>query len=258
MNRRLTPTPMPTTVAVLDALSRLLLWAVVLAGLVWGTQLWARQMHAPIQRVTVVGDTAHQSELGLRPYLQPLRHANFWTLDLARLAESVNDAPWVRRVTLARDYPAGLRLRLEEHQAVAWWSEANGNRLVNQFGEIFEASLDDATVAASLPVLDGPIERSADLLRAFVQLQTRLQGTPLRAHALRLSPHGSWQATLNDGVELALGREDTNAWANKLTQMTDTLNALRQHYDQNLRSIDLRYPNGFAVSLHGVSVGPQL
>ncbi len=257
MSKRPESTPIPVTLKVLDGLSRLLLWGVVVAGLGLAAQRLVQQGGSIIKRVVVEGDTRHQTAVGLRPYLQAVSQLNFWTLNLNQVAQKISDVPWVRRVTVQRDFPAGLRLHIEEHQAVAWWAEANGNRLVNQFGEIFEATLDDAA-APSLPILDGPSERSADILRAYVALSERLKDSGMQAHALRLSPHGSWQATLDDQVLLALGRDDTQAWGEKLHRMNQTLSALRQHYDQALRSIDLRYPNGFAVSLHGVSVGPQL
>ena len=257
MKRRATSTPVPATVWVFDALSRLALWGVIALGVVLALRAAWLNGHAPIQQVLIVGDTTHQSERVLRPYLTDSLNGDFWRLDLAAVAAAISDAPWVRRAVVQRDYPMRLRVIIEEHQAVAWWGEAQGNRLVNPYGEIFEASL-DGPAPEDWPVLSGPPERAREVLQAYVQLNQSLRDSPLPVRGVSLSPHGTWRATVGDGVSLALGRDDFATWPRKLQQMSDTLSVLRQRYDQALRSIDLRYPNGFAVSLSGISVGPQL
>lgn len=257
MKRRAAPAPLPATVWVFDALSRLALWGVIALGLALaGRAAWLNGQ-TPIRQVLIVGDTSHQSERVLRPYLTDSINGDFWRVDLAAVAAAISDAPWVRQAVVQRDYPQRLRVIIEEHQAVAWWGEAKGNRLVNPYGEIFEASL-DGPAPEDWPVLAGPPERAREVLQAYSQLSQGLRNSPLQVRGVSLSPHGTWRATLNDDVSLALGRDDFATWPSKLKHMTDTLSVLRQRYDQALRSIDLRYPNGFAVSLSGVSVGPQL
>lgn len=259
MSRDTAPAAIPVTVHVMDGLSRLLWWAAwAWVCMVLGQQLLAL-LRSPIQRVIVTGDTTHQSEHVLRPYLSAIEHADFWRLPLAPVAQSLEDAPWVRHVGLQRDFPKRLRIHIEEHQAAAWWGEAGGNRLLNTYGEVFEAPLtEDERAKQHWPVLNGPAERSADILRAYVSLRELLDAHALRISELSLSPHGAWHAVLNDSIQLALGRAAPSQWASQVTPMLQTLPALRARYDQALRSIDLRYPNGFAVSLSGISVGPKL
>lgn len=249
----------PITLRVWDGLSRLLLWAAAALVLVALVRLVWQGVHAPVTHVVISGDTMHQSEHGLRPYLSEPLKVDFWRLPLSSVAASIDEAPWVRQATVQRDYPAGLRVHIQEHQAAAWWAEAMGNRLVNSYGEIFEAPVSDEDKATQhWPVLNGPAERSAEILRAYVQLSQALANTDLQVQSLRLSAHGTWQAVLNADIQLALGRSAPETWHDKLAPMLSTLPALRSSYDQALRSIDLRYPNGFAVSLSGVSVGPKL
>lgn len=257
MSRKPATATAPVTLWVWDALSRLLLAAAALgAALLLGRALWLRWV-TPIAAVVVVGDTEHQSERVLRPYLQAGVRGDFWRSDLTAVAQALADAPWVRSAVVARDYPARLRVQIEEHRAVAWWGEAKGTRLVNDRGEIFEAPL-ESSGSPNWPVLIGPAQRSSEVLAAYRQLSDGLRDGPFQVSALELSPHGSWRATLNDDLSLVLGRLDQAEWPTRLQRMNATLALLRQRYDQALRSIDLRYPNGFAVSLRGVTVGPKL
>jgi cell division protein FtsQ len=75
-------------------------------------------------------------------------HGNFFTVDIERLRQSLEKLPWVRNVSIRREFPYRLAVRLEEHQALARWnahfdpSAGSGQALlrtglVNQQGEVF-------------------------------------------------------------------------------------------------------------------------
>ena len=63
-------------------------------------------------------------------------HGNFFTVDIERLRQSLEQLPWVRNVSIRREFPHRLAVRLEEHQALARWNNA---ALLNQQGEVFAA-----------------------------------------------------------------------------------------------------------------------
>ncbi len=71
--------------------------------------------------------------------LQAVRNeaqGNLFTVDIERLRQSLEKLPWVRNVSIRREFPRSLEVRLEEHQALARWNEA---ALVDQQGEVFVA-----------------------------------------------------------------------------------------------------------------------
>jgi cell division protein FtsQ len=71
--------------------------------------------------------------------LQAVRNevrGNFFTVDIERLRQSLEKLPWVRGVSIRREFPYRLAVQLEEHQALARWNNA---ALVNQQGEVFVA-----------------------------------------------------------------------------------------------------------------------
>jgi cell division protein FtsQ len=247
---------LPINVRVLDVLSRLALSLSLAAGLAW-VGLWlVRNPAWSVAALVVRGETANQNEVALRRALKSALSGSFLSLDLNQVRTLMQDVPWVRKATVRRDFPNRLAITVQEHHGVAWWGEAKGTRLVNNYGEIFEASADEADTQ-QWPVLHGPDERSADVLRAYVGLRDALIPSHLDVRTLSLSAHGNWQAQLEGNTELVLGREAPQDWLPRVQRMTQTLSALRQRYDQALQRIDLRYPNGYAVALHGVSVGPR-
>ena len=246
---------LPINVRVFDMLSRVALSVSLAAGLGWIGQWLVRNPAWSVSTLVVRGETAHQNELTLRRALRNALNTSFLSVDLNQVRQLVQDVPWVRQATVRRDFPNRVAITLQEHHAVAWWGEAKGTHLLNSYGEIFEASADENDTQ-HWPVLQGPEERAPEILTAYMALRDALSSAHMEVRVFSLSAHGNWQAQLNGNTELALGREAPQDWLPRVHQMTQTLTALRQRYDQALERIDLRYPNGYAVALNGVSVGP--
>ncbi|OHC83186.1 MAG: cell division protein FtsQ, partial [Sideroxydans sp. RIFOXYB12_FULL_59_6] len=161
---------------------------------------------------------------------------NLFTVDLAETRAAFQQLPWVRSVSVRRKFPWQLEVALEEHIALARW---NKNALVNTHGEVFEASSDE-----TLPEFSGEQENSLVVTRMYGELEQELQ--PMQRHIvqLELSPRMSWQVKLDDGMELALGRD---AMREKLARFVKVFPYSVAVRAPNARRIDLRYRNGFAV-----------
>ena len=216
---------------------------------------WAyRHPEWRVEQLQFVGNDAHRTHDGARRALRHVLDESFLAVDLKQVKALVEDVPWVRQAKVQRHFPNGLTISIEEHQAMAWWKEAQGAQLVNAHGEIFEAQA-EGEKASDWPVLSGPDLQVQAVVQAYHELAARLGSVQLGVHKLSLSPEGIWHATLNDSIELALGRSQTQDWLMQVEAMISTLPQLRQRFDQPLRSIDLRYSNGYAVALAGISVG---
>jgi cell division protein FtsQ len=85
----------------------------------------------------------------------PRLAGNFFTVDLGATRAVFESVPWVRRALVQREFPNRLKVVLQEHKPVAFWGAEGDARLVNNFGEVFEANQGDVE-AEDLPVLNGP------------------------------------------------------------------------------------------------------
>jgi cell division protein FtsQ len=171
---------------------------------------------------------------------------NFFTVDLETARTGFEQLPWVRKVAVRRQWPDGLGLELEEHQAVARWRQLNGDLgLVNAQGEVFVAERPEG--APQLPQLTGPEGSAPELLQRYGEFSAVLSGINRRVTVVSLSPRRAWQLKLDDGVAIELGRDQEH------TPMTERLQRFATHYDAmkqrlgNLQVADMRYPNGFAL-----------
>lgn len=206
-----------------------------------------------LKGISVQGDLGHQNAVGLRAQLAtPLRklEGSFLTLDLQQVRRMFEAVPWVRHARVQREFPNRLRVTLEEHEAVAWWGQSGSGQLVSRLGEVFEASPDEGD---GLPELAGPPEQAPlvwTLYQSLSEEVARLDRTLVR---LELNERGSWRAELDNGTRLELGRGSSDELLARTRRFTTTVGQLAQRYPGALQSVDLRYPNGYALRVQGVT-----
>ncbi|MDI1246819.1 MAG: cell division protein FtsQ/DivIB [Rhodoferax sp.] len=208
-----------------------------------------------IRGVTVVGDVSHYNAISLRANVMPRLKGTFFTLDLQDTRRVFETMPWVRHVVVKRDFPNRLKVQLEEHRPVAYWGVEGDSRLVNSFGEVFEANLGELE-QDDLPRLNGPEGQSAQVLATYRTLQPMLAPIDLALAQLELTPRGAWRAQLDAGTTLELGSGSTEALVARLERFLKTVTQATARYSRNLAqlaSVDLRHTDGYAIRLNGVS-----
>lgn len=161
---------------------------------------------------------------------------NFLTVDLEAVRDTFGKLPWVRMAYVRRVWPQGLEVMLEEHVALARWSDT---ALVSTRGEIFNAVSEE-----QLPLFEGPEESSGEMVRQYYAFSRLLRPLEQNIDYMKLSPRRAWQVRLANGTMLELGREQTEA---RLERYVLAHVRGMVEFDQRLSYVDLRYSNGFAV-----------
>jgi len=228
---------------------------VVAAALVAATAvLWlARQPMFAIRAITIEGDVARNSVSTIRANAVSKLAGNFLTMDLAAVRRAFESVPWVRLAVVRRVWPNRLRVQLEEHRPVAIWGSESGNeKLVNSFGEVFEANVGDVEDDA-LPALSGPNGSAAHVLAMLGRIDAGL--APLGGHIeeLAYSGRGSWHATLDNGAVVELGRGSDDDVLARAARFVASVDQVTSRYQRPLQYADLRHHDGYAVRLKGVS-----
>jgi cell division protein FtsQ len=247
--------PLPLDIKLMNGVATLLFGALVLmllgAGLAYVQQLPV----FAIRGVTVVGDVSHYNAISLRANVMPRMKGTFFTLDLHATRRIFETMPWVRRAVVKRDFPNRLKVQLEEHQPVAYWGAEGDSRLVNNFGEVFEANLGELE-RDDLPRLNGPEGQSAQVLATYHTLQPLFAPMDLVLAQLELTPRGGWRAQLDAGTTLELGSGSTDALVARTERFLKTVTQATARYNrgvEQLASVDLRHTDGYAIRLNGVS-----
>ena len=258
MARLAPPAPLPADIRLMNT-TAIALATIGACALVAVSVMWVAQRPVfSVRSIGVEGDLAHNNVLTIRANAAPKLVGNFFTMDLAAGRQAFESVPWVRQAVVKRIWPNRLRVHLEEHRAAALWVGAASagevtDRLVNTFGEVFEANLGDVEDDA-LPTLRGPEGMSAAMLRMVGRLQPVFAPIDARIDKLDLSGRGSWRAELDTGAEVELGRGSEDEVVARTTRFVATLPEVRSRYAQHpLLYADLRHNEGYAVRLKGVS-----
>lgn len=250
--------PVPVDIRLMNVTANvLLLGCVVAVAMLLGS--WAARL--PIFALTsikVEGELNRVDATELRNDVAPALRGNFFTVDLQAVRQAFEQVPWVKSVQVQRNFPHALHVRVREQDPAALWGEADSGTLVNREGQVFEAN-EDALDDEHLARLVGPREQSAQMLAMLGQLTPALKPLQAAVASLTLSAHGSWRVQLEGGATVELGTGEAPALLARLRRLTDTLGGVAHR--QGGRSVaqleyaDLRYPNGYALRLQGVTMG---
>jgi len=221
------------------------------AGLLWLAQ-------RPVFAITHVELTATDG--------QPLRHVNapsvranalgklagnFFTLDLNAARQAFESVPWVRHASVRREWPNGLAVQVEEHEALGTWGSADSGRLINTYGEVFVANTAEAEEDALLLALDGPPDSEGDVVEKLEIMREWFKPLKLEPLAVALSSRYAWRAKLSNGTVVEFGREQTDedraAMEARVKRFVASWPQVTEQMGKQIDYADLRYPNGFAI-----------
>lgn len=264
-------TTLPPDVRLMNAVSALLLAALLALGLTIALQWLMRLPVFAIRAITVEGDVTRNSAASLRANALPRLSGSFLSMNLQTSQQAFEAVPWVRHAVLQRVWPNRLKVKLEEHRPAAYWetkaegadvdsaanSDNNGDAnierlLVNNFGEVFQANLGDVE-DDDLPILAGPAGTSTAMLRMWRALQTQVAILGDGVERLDLSGRGSWRASLDKGAVIELGRGSEAEVLARFGTFVRSITQITSRFQTPLLTADLRHTDGYAVRLRGVT-----
>jgi cell division protein FtsQ len=230
----------------LDAIAKGLA-LVAVAVLLWAGIGWAaRQAPFAFREVVVMGALVHVEPAQLELVVRRELSGTFFTMNLDTARASLAKLPWVRNVSLRRQWPQRLEVTVEEHVPFGRW---NDTALVDTFGSVFTADYD-----GPLPQFAGPTERASEVAERYREASAMLASLALEVVAVRLSARGGWQITAkghSNRLAIVLGREEPSARLERFVAVYERTIGTLARTGTNIEHVDLRYRNGFAARVPG-------
>jgi cell division protein FtsQ len=215
---------------------------IALAMFGWAAIAWAvRQPAFALRQVVVAGTLSRVNPAHLEAVVREELRGTFFTLQLAEARVSLQRVPWVRAISLRRQWPNRLEVFVTEHTPLARW---NDNALINKEGEVFIADYD-----GELPQFSGPEGTAAEISARFVEFGAVLERAGLAIGEIRLSARGGWElkTAAIPALTIALGRSGPSERLNRFVgYYARTVGALARA-GTRVEYADLRYRNGFAA-----------
>jgi len=227
-----------------------LLFFLAVAGLAYAALLaFLRLPVFPLREMVVTAPLRQVSAAQLEYAALSSLSGNFFTVNPEAVRAALEKLPWVRQAGVRRRWPDSIELEIEEHVAAARWvvqsaagAEAE-TQLVNQQGEVFVAAGDEA-----LPLLGGPPDSAAEVLQRYREFTALLASAGRTLRGLTLTPRLAWQAQLDDGMVLDMGRNQPKSpVSDRLARFAGVYREAMERLHAPASRADLRYPNGFAL-----------
>lgn len=220
----------------------------------------------PVKDVEVIGVLSFLDRNKIELMVKSNISGGYFTVNLNNIREKLIKQPWIKNVSLRRQWPASLDVIITEQTPVAYW---NHDGYISDAGEVFKPEKIDNKL--NLPKLNGPEGHHINVWKFMNVLYQEMALLEFEVVRLDLDDRRSWQMVVSeykntegknsDGamnyIDVKLGRFETEKRLKRFVRILPSLavghgsanNALT---NKNIKVIDMRYPNGFAVQHHDV------
>lgn len=227
----------------------MILAPLVVVGVTVGTYfLSSNVLDRPIRSIEISGPFQRVTALQIEEAISTELEDGFVSANLSAIQRRVIALPWIDEATVARRWPSRLRITVTEQVPAAIWGESG---LMNVRGELFVERV--RHVPAELPRLSGPPGRSAEVARRYLEVRDRLIPLGLDLRRVHLDTRGAWEMTLQNGVEVRLGRR---AIEDRTELFLDIVADIITSRAAEIAYVDMRYSNGFTIGWNSGSNTP--
>ena len=217
-----------------------LLMVTVFVAAIFGADFIYKQIDTPLSKIMVGGNFNHLEEQELAELVNMEIDGGFLSMNLNKLRQELQSHPWIHQVSVRREWPSTLKVEVIEEVPIARWGKKG---FLNRLGD--QLSLPENSNLKSLPVLEADFGSSQDMIAQYLLLAELLAPTDLRLTELQRDAVGAWQIETASGVRIVLGRDQI---IEKIRRLIVVWGSGLDVQLNNIATIDLRYPNGLAVS----------
>ncbi len=194
----------------------------------------------PIKYVRIEGVFQYLSKEEIQVVLEPLVSVSFFDVDMQGIQQTLSQMTWVQSVAVNRVWPDALAIKIYEKRPFVRWGK---DSLISTRGELIEPKVIETF--ENLPLLEGPTMQHVKSLEIMKGVKTALEDQAMEMTEFTINDRWAWKIKLTTGMEILLGR---NEQLKKLRRFLKTIEVLGQDKINAIAVVDLRYPNGYAVT----------
>lgn len=205
----------------------------------------------PIDEINIVGELKHLDKGKIEQVVAGNISGGYFTVDLNDVRDILLQQPWLKSVSLRRQWPASVNIFIEEQTPIAYW---NDDSYLSDNGEIFKPESIDKKL--NLPVLRGPNGQHENVWQFMNVLYKEMALLDYEVVRLALDNRRAWQLEISSlygeeaaRISIKLGRFDTEKRMQRFIDLLPALTADSGLMSNKIKVIDMRYPNGFAVQM---------
>lgn len=194
----------------------------------------------PIRYVRIEGAFQYTDKEKLKELLTPEMMRGFYHANVDTITHLIADMPLVEKVDVDRIWPDSVHIRIQEQKPIVRWGE---KAVLNKWGDVLvPESIDEFK---NLPLITGPEGQARKLLEIMKGVYIVLMDKSLHLAEFHVNERRAWHIKLANGIEMELGRK---APLENLQRFLKTMDLLGDEQIAKIAAIDMRYPNGYAVT----------
>ncbi len=214
----------------------------------WAVLSWMDDAkRLPLSELVVTGDRHYTTNDDIRQSILSMGEpGTFMTQDVNVIQQQIERLPWIKQVSVRKQWPNELKIHLVEYVPVAHWNDLH---MVDADGKSF--SLPAERVAKQkMPLLYGPEGSEQDVLQGYQTMSQQLAASSagkFTVKSVSMTARHSWQLTLDDDIRIDLGRDDRSGRLQRFLELYPRLQQQADTDKKRISYVDLRYESGAAV-----------
>lgn len=211
----------------------------------WGVIGWMQDTsRQPLSELVVTGEQRYTTNDDIRQAILTLGPpGTFMTQDVNVIQQQIERLPWIKQVSVRKQWPNELKIHLVEYVPIAHWNDLH---MVDADGKSFSIPA-ERVGKQIMPLFYGPEGSEQDVLDGFRTMNQKLLASKFTLKAVTMSARHSWQLTLDNDIRLELGRDDRMGRIQRFITLYPNLQQEAETDKKRIDYVDLRYDSGASV-----------
>ncbi len=221
----------------------LLIAKLTLGGMliVFGLLLIVKQFPVmmPVRQIYLEGKFQYSNPQQLQTIIDQYSGVGFLAIDLSQMQSQLQQSPWIKAVNIERIWPDRIRVNVTEKSS---YLRLGNDKIISVDGAVFTPV--STQQFSNLPMLNIDKVFTPTLFSAYRKMEYMLAQHGYELKHFHVNKQGEWTLDLSDDVQIEIGHHKPLFVFERFIAVLPNLN---NDPEKKLKSIDLRYENGFAI-----------
>ncbi|MXP67189.1 cell division protein FtsQ/DivIB [Pantoea sp. Aalb] len=200
----------------------------------------------PISKLLLTGKMHYTTHNDIRQAILSIsgNPKTFMSQNIRIIQEHIKHLPWIKKVSIRKQWPDILKIHLVEFIPIAYWNDLYA---IDADGILFKIPSNYLNKKEDIPLIYGPKNQEKEVLYDYNIINDVLRKRKYKLKLASTTVSHSWELITSDNLRIELGRSDTINRLKRFIQMYPELQQEANNQHQIISYIDLRYDSGAAV-----------
>ncbi len=187
----------------------------------------------PIKEVTISSSNSRYNQDDVYEYLDSIYGKNLLTLDIDKIKFMIIKDKWIRDAEISKIFPDEIKIIIIEHEPLAIYNDL----LMTINGNLIDYSKID-----NIPIIRDNTNDQDVSYQILKKVSQKLIKIDLEIKKIEI-----FHSLINIKTQEAILISDREKIYENIDRLIRSYNKLKDLYDKDIYSIDMRYSNGFAI-----------